>query len=129
MTKLKLCLMQFTTAHWFNLNIINCIKCCHFPYRNIMAKLKSQHYHTNNINPFIKIFLTILLTFTCWFPPKWLLNKLLLHFLIGLTLFSSVIKNTLVKHFKPVRGAPVPNSLANRGAEPSGQARESVYFI
>ena len=37
-------------------------------------------------------------------------------------------KNTLIKHLTSVMRAPVRSSLANRGAEPSRQARESVHF-
>ena len=45
-----------------------------------------------------------------------------------LILFSSLNENILIKHLTSVMRAPVRGSLANRGAEPSRQARGSVRF-
>ena len=61
--------MQLTTAHWFNLKIINCIKCCHFPYRNIVTKLKSQYYIHRNI----KYYKSLYQNFSHYFADFYLL--------------------------------------------------------
>ena len=60
-------------------------------------------------------------------PTGWK-RKSLLHMWFDLILFSSLNKIHCIKHLTSVRRAPVRSSLANRGAKPSRQARETVHL-
>ena len=60
-------------------------------------------------------------------PTGWK-RKSLLHMWFDLILFSSLNKIHCIKHLTSVRRAPVRSSLANQGAKPSRQARETVHL-